>query len=218
MTERKMTEKGFIRKATSGKVAAAAFLAQHREWLTTGTLASLTSPILAKLDAGSLMPTPALAEINTAVLGHMVAREIVKGEAAAVREPREASSGTTRTVKPYTATIYDAHGNVCTRTVEVTTEEGTEIKVKDLISNFDSSVKAEGWCDRRLDDEGPGAFAEIVHNGEGFTHVMRVERDAAIGRLYGKRRPGPVTKGSPKSAPLGNSMRAKGDHFHFSRG
>ena len=200
MTERKMTEKGFLNKA-GGKVSAAAFLAQHREFLTTGTLASLTSPILAKLDSGEIMPTPALGEIRQAVLAHMVAKDIAKGEAAMQREPR--------TVKPYTATVYDASGNICTRT----NEEG---EIKDLIQNFDDTVKAEGWCDRRLDAEGPGAYALIVSNVNG--REQRVERDDSIARLYGQRRPGPVMKQQGSSGGLGWKMKAKGDHFHFSRG
>lgn len=201
MTERKMTEKGFLNKA-NGKISAAAFLAQHREFLTSGTLASLTSPILAKLDSGEILPTPALGEIRQAVLAHMVAKDIAKGEAAMNAPPR--------TVKPYTATVYDAEGNVCTRT----TEEG---EIKDLISNFEDTVKAEGWCDRRLDQEGPGAYALIVSNVNGRT--QRVDRDTSIARLYGGRKPSPVMKQqSSGGGGLGWKMKAKGDHFHFSRG
>lgn len=200
MSERKMTEKGFLNKA-GGKVSAAAFLAQHREFLTTGTLASLTSPILAKLDSGEILPTPALGEIKSAVLAHMVAKDIAKGEARAERAER--------TEKPYTATVYDAEGNVCTRT-------DAEGEIKALVSNFDDAYKAEGWCDRRLDAEGPGAYALLVHNGTGRTD--RIERDESIGRLYGGRRPSPVMKQQGSGGSLGWKMKAKGDHFHFSRG
>jgi hypothetical protein len=200
MTERKMTEKGFLRKATSGKISAAAFIAAHREFLTTGTLASMTAPILAKLDGGEIMPTPALSEINSAVLAHMVAKDILKGEAAMNAGPRA--------VKPYTATVYDAEGNVCTRK----TEEG---EIKDLIQNFEDTVKAEGWCDRRLDTEAPDSYALIVNNGNG--RVQRVERDASIARLYGGRKPSPVMKQQSSSGGAWK-MKCKGDHFHFSKG
>lgn len=200
MSERKMTEKGFLNKA-SGKLSAAAFIAQHRQFLSTGTLASLTAPILAKLDAREIMPTPALDEIRQAVLTHMIAKDIAKGEAAMNAPPR--------TVKPYTATVYDAGGNVAIRT----TEDG---EIKELISNFDDTSGAEGWCDRRLDTEGPGAYALIVHHTT--ARVMRIERDDSIARLCGTRRPGPVMKQQGSSGGIGWNMKAKGDHFYFSRG
>lgn len=198
MAERKMTEKGFLNKA-GGKISAAAFIAQHREWITTGSLASLTTPILAKLDRGEILPTPALSEIKSAVLAHMLAKESVKGEAA-MNAPR--------TVKPYTATVYDAEGNVCART----NEEG---EIKDLISSFDDTFKAEGWCDRRLDQEGPGSYALIVHHQS--TRTIRVERDASIARIYGARRPGPVTKTQGGSDGKWR-MKCKSDRSYFSRG
>lgn len=200
MTERKMTEKGFLRKAT-GKVSAAGFIAQHREWLTTGTLGSMTQPILAKLDSGEMMPTPALIEINQAVLDHLIAKDIVRGEAVINAGPR--------VIKPYSATVYNAQGQVCT----YKTEDG---QVKDMVYNFDESLKAEGWCDRRLDAQGPGCYAIILDNASGRT--QRIERDTSIARLYGGRKPSPIMKETKGSSTLGWKMKAKGDIFHFSKG
>lgn len=199
MTERKMTEKGFLHKS-SGKVSAAAFLAQHREWLTTGTLASLTTPILSKLDAGEILPTPALGEIKQAVMEHMIAGEIAKGQKAVERGEREPS-------KPYVATVYDAAGNVCVKT----DDEG---EVKDLVKGFDLGQRAQDWCDRRLDEQGPGSYAVIAWQGT----TIRVEREEAVYRLYGVHRAGPTMKRQASNGSLGWGVKAKGDHFHFSRG
>lgn len=201
MADRNMTEKGFLHKA-SGKaaVSAGAFLAQHREWLETGTLASLTAPILARLDAGEIMPTPALGEIRQAVISHMIAREIVKGQRAVEHTAKEPS-------KPYLAKVYDAAGNVCTRV-------GEDGEAKDLVQGFDLSQRAHDWCNRRLDEQEPGAYALITWQGT----TMRIERDDAIYRLHGAHRAGPAMKRKPTSAALGWKMKAQGDHFHFSRG
>ena len=217
MADRNMTEKGFLYKA-KGKISAAAFIAQHREWLVSGTLAPLTTPVLAKLEAGELYPTQALNELCKAVMGHMVARQIVEGETKINREPSAGTSGGggARTTKPYTATVYDEKGNMQSRMTQ--DSEGAEKDV-DLKLGFDCHYKAQGWCDRRLDQGGPGWYALIVDNASGRV-IDRIERAASIGRLYSTR-PGSgpaMKKMSKESGGLKWKMKAKGDHFHFSKG
>ena len=216
MADRKMTEKGFLHKA-KGKVSATAFIAQHREWLVTGTLAPLTTPVLAKLDSGEIYPTQALGDLCQAVMGHMVARHIFEGENKIDKAPASTGTGTgtrTGTSKPYTATVYDESGNIqCVLTRD------TEDAEKDLVSYFDCHHKAQGWCDRRLDQGGPGWYATIVDNATGNV-IERIDRDASLHRLYSKR-PGSgvaTKKVATASGGLSWRMKAKGDHFHFSKG
>ena len=198
---RNMTEKGFLNKA-KGKVSATAFLAQHREWLTTGTLAQFTTPILAKLDSGDILATPALGEVKVAVMNHLIASQILAAQKSMQASENRATS------KPYTATIYDGMGNVCTRT----TDEG---EVKELISNFEDFMSAERWSDRRLFDGAPDWNGVVVHNPSQRTSP--VNRDESFGRIL-KRSKGAVCKKTASSGKLSWGMKVKGDHFNFSRG
>jgi hypothetical protein len=197
MSDRKMTDKAFL-KVSSGSVSAAAFLAAHRDYLTSGTLASYTAPILAKLDAGQVFPTPALQEVRQAVLDHMMQRISVKAAPKAA-EPKEP--------KAYSAKVLDSEGRVVMRL----TEEGES---KACVQEFDLYQRAEGWADRRLFEGEPGGYAEITFR-DGKTYS--IERDDAMARILKQPRMA-VHKGGRREAPLGNNMRAKGDHFHFSRG
>jgi len=203
---RKMTPKGFLHKAQSKAAhSAAAFIAAHREYLMTGGLSSLTGPILVKLDNREVLPTPALGEIKKAVLGFMVAEQIVAGQAKIEKatEPR-----VPRVTKPYTATVYDDKGEIATRV----TAEGETV---DMVQGFEDYMRAQDWCDRRLAlDSGDKWKATIVDNRS--QRECNVDRDGAFGRFY-KRPKAPTVKQSGTGDGKWR-MRAKGDHFHFSRG
>lgn len=182
------TIKTFCKKA-SGNVSAAAYLAAHREFLTQGAHAPIVAPILAGVDKGEQLPTPALREIAFALM---------EWELAKAAEPKPAKAGgggggRVKQDKPFTACLFDDRGRI------------------EVDKGFDTESEAQAWIDRRLDrDAGPSWHGEI--NG------VRVERDDALFRLYGRRKPGPVVKGGRKSAPLSNSMKVSSYHAHFSRG
>jgi hypothetical protein len=203
MTERKMTDKGFLHKA-SGKAAnsAKAFLAAHREYLLTGTLGILTEPILVKLDKGQILPTPALGEIRNVVMSHMIAAEIAKGQAKIERAAEPAKP------KNYTATIYTEAGEIATRI-------NAEGETVNMVQGFEDYIRAQDWCDRRLAlDSGNGWTAKVVDNRD--QREVEVDRDDAFARFY--KRP---KSASMKVKGVGDGkwrMRAKGDHFNFSRG
>ncbi len=204
MSERKMTPKGFLHKATT-KAAnnATAFIAAHRAWLETGELSNLTTPILRKLDEREVMPTPALEEIKNAVLFHFLAQETKAAEAAMAKRDEP------KVQKAYVAAIYDAKGNIVT----YVNDDGEE---KEMIQSFDMSQDGERWCDRRLFDGAPDWHGEVVSTkGLPPIHVMREDSIARI--LKKPKGPAVHTKGvSTKS--LGFGVKAKGDHFHFSKG
>ena len=204
MTERKMTPKGFLHKATT-KAAnnATAFLAAHRQWLETGELAPLTSPILRKLDERDMMPTPALEEIKNVVLCHFLAQETKKAE------DQMAKASEPKVQKAYIATIYDAKGNVAT----VLTEEKEE---KELRQSFDMAQDAERWCDRRLFDGAPD-WHGTVESTKGLPPIHVLREDAIARILKQPKGPAVHTKGV-STKKLGFGVKAKGDHFHFSKG
>lgn len=203
--ERKMTPKGFLHKTTTKAAnSAIAFLAQYREYLTTGELASRTSPIVAKVDAGELLPTPALKEIQYAVMTHIIEADTAKAEAV-VESP-----GKGQTRKSWRATIYDAAGVVQTRT----TEKG---EVEDLIKGFDLSQDADRWADRRLFEGTHGWYAVVEHTI--IPNIStRIERGDSMARIL-KQPKGPTVQVRGKSTKtLGFGVKAKESRASFSRG
>lgn len=202
--ERKMTPKGFLHKARSKAAnSALAFIAAHREFLTTGELGSVTGPILVKLDSKEILPTPALGEIKQAVLGFMVAEQITAGQAKLERASEPKAS-----TKVYTATVYTDTGEIATRI----NAEGETIN---MVQKFEDYIRAQDWCDRRLAlDSGNGWTATIIDNRS--QRESKVDRDDAFARFF--KRPKAPTMRQSGTGDGKWRMRAKGDHFHFSRG
>lgn len=210
--ERNMTAKGFLHKAgTKAAASAAAFLSQHRAWLETGTLASLTSPILRKLDDRELMPTPALEAIKSVVLGHMIASEIRKGEEAMAK----AQEGSTKAPKNWIATIYNAKGEVCTRT-------NAKGEVEDLEESFDLSQEADRWTDRRLFEGAPDWYGIVAHvslkNKEGDPLSTVIMRNDAIARIMKAPKGAVMRKTGGSTSKLSFGVKAKNDVSKFSHG
>ena len=211
--ERQQTPVGFLRKA-QGKVSAAGFLAEQRAWLLSldAAIAALpvdgeplktTSPILAKVDNGSLLPTPALAQIGKVVLDFHLATETAKAEAA---QDKSAMPG----AKPLVTTIYDADGVVLTKV----TEKG---EIKDLIEKFTSEADAQGWADRRLFEQSPGSYA-VIRDGRMASWERMILRDASVSRIMKEKKKAVMTHGPAKEAPLTSRMRVAPTHFRTSGG
>lgn len=198
---RNMTGKGFLHKA-SGKVSAETFLAQHRNFLLTGELAALASPILKKMDDGGLLPSPALAEIRTAVMNHLLVKESTAGLASA--EKAQASYAD----KPYLATIYDKDHNI----IQVKNSKGETI---DLQQSYALPQEAERWCDRRLEECAPDCRGEVVatHMNMMVSPISRVE---ALGRLLKQK--GGSTGGKAPSGNLSWGSKVKQTKVTFSHG
>lgn len=203
--ERKMTPKGFLHKTTTKAAnSAIAFLAQYREYLTTGELASSTSPIIAKVDAGELLPTPALKEIQYAVMTHIIESDSKKLEAVS-----EQVSGKTGTRKPWRASIYDAAGVLQTRI-------NAKGESEDLVKGFDLGQEADRWADRRLFEGTHGWYAVVEHTT--IPNISsRIERGDAMARLL-KQPKGPAIQQKGKSTKtLGFGVKAKQTRVTFSR-
>lgn len=205
---RNMTERGFLHKATSSKVSAVAFLAQHKAWLESGELGELTSPILAKLDQGEILPTPCLVEITAIVLGHMVAKEAAKAEDAMLN-PKEGK------VFPWKATILNSKGEIQTRIKE-------NGEVEDLEKGFDKCSDADRWVDNRLFDGSPDWYGVVAHtsmlNKHGEPLQTIVLRDDAIARKL-KSPKGAVMKAhSQTTDKLKFGVKVRNDRAVFSKG
>lgn len=205
-----MTPKGFLTKTGSTKAISSAlgFIQAYREYLTTGEVASATSPIVARLDAGEVPASIALDEIKKAVLAHILEQDKIQ-----VVEPKQvketSSSKRSHPIKPFEARIVDpATGKICTRV----TEKG---EIEDLIKCFDQPQQAERWCDRRLFDGCVSWYGEIRHYEKPWDVI---NRDDSIARVL--KRPLPPVSKSPKygGTQLSWGMKCKQDHSSFSKG
>lgn len=216
--QRKMTPKWFISQAgKQGARSAEGFIAAHREFLLTGTLAQFTAPVLAKLDAKEIFPTPCLNMLTDVVLGHMLAQQQVQQEDNQAQIEQEVLAGAgAQTVKPWTAAIYRADGTIW----EVITPAGETKKVK---QNFALSQQADRWVDLRLVESPPDCHGEVesnaMHKADGTPIKTITTRTDAFARVFKK-------KGQPtmrKTSTGGNRLsfgikNAKDTRVEFSRG
>jgi len=196
MTERKTSFKVFIKKATTTS-AAEGFLAQYREYLTTGEVASITSPILAKIDSGALSPQIGLEEITNAVFAHMMVRSLQKAEES-INKASEPSSS-----KPVIAKILSA--------------DGTELES----GSFNLHQDAERWVDNRLYSGYPGSHGEVIHTRiliKGVAQTTFITREDSIARILRKPKSAATKKLGAASGKIGFGIKAKQSHSHFSRG
>lgn len=221
--ERVMTPKGFLHKTTTKAAASAsAFLAQYREWLTTGEVAIATMPILTKLDqdkAAALaakQDTESLAKasldlIINAVHTHMLMVEIRKGEEAMAR--REA--GPQSKPKNWIATIYDAKGNVATRI-------NPKGEVEELTKSFDLGQEADRWADRRLVEGEPDCIAVVQHatilNRHGEPLSTTILRGDAMARAFAATKGPVMRKTGGTTSSLSFRPKAHNDVSKFSHG
>lgn len=201
--ERKMSPKGFLHKSTTKAAGSAiAFLAQYREYLTTGELKDTCSPIIAKVDAGELLPTPALKEIQYAVMTHIIEADSAKADKAST----EGAVKGTR--KPWKASIYDAAGVLQTKINSKGEEE-------DLVQGFELGQRANEWADRRLFEGTHGWYAIVEHTV--IANVSsRIERGDSMARIL-KQPKGPAIHQKGKSTKtLGFGVKAKQTRVTFS--
>ena len=210
-----MGPRGWLNKSMhlSGKKTAEGFIAEHREFLEQGELASLLSPILAAVDSKDLLPTPALTAMQNLVLGFVLESEIKAGEKAMAKG---AEGGSTGTRKPWVATIFDKFDRVVSQIDESSGEP------HDLIQGFDFAQRAEGWVNRKLFAGEPGMYGLVQHatitiKGEPLT--SRIERDERVFSAMMPRKPGAFMKNTAsKSSALSFRPKASTTRVTFSKG
>lgn len=204
-TERKMGPRGLLQKANSAKIGAKAFIDAHREYLTTGELAYVTGPIVAKIDAGELYPTPGMQELKVAVMSHIMLIDAMKAE----EKEQEAKAGKPgKTSKPFMACVRDGSGAM------LSMPDGKPMK-----ATFDLPQRASGWIDRRLFESSPDCYGEVTHlkAHNPATATDTILRDDSIARIL-KTPMGPVCKGTKSSGTLGFGVKVKPSKVTFSHG
>lgn len=201
MTERKMTAKGFFKKLTKYR-SAEGFFKQYREYMLTGELYSITTPIVDLLDAGELLPTPAIDELTKVVFAHINAIDLAAAYAS--MEKKENEAGPKGSNKPVQAIILNAKG-------EETDSEG-----------FTKGQDAIRWVDRRLFDAEPGSIGKVIHTTvmiKGAPMTEEITREDSFARILGGRSAGPVLKRRPTTVSrLGGQMKVCQSRAHFSHG
>jgi hypothetical protein len=223
---RAMTPRGFMHKS-NGKaaVSATAFIAKYREYLLNGEVASVTSPIIALVDEGRLLPTPAMEVIRAAVGGYIAAADMRDANESIARRANEVDTvpgeekepGVKRIPKPWTATVYNGRGQVMVHVNQETKEES------DLTKGFDLSQRATEWLDRRLFEGASDWFGVIKSNtlfnaetGDAISTI--IIREDSIARIM-KQPKGAVCKHKPKSGSrLSFGVKVCNDRAVFSRG
>lgn len=212
-----MSPKLLLHRANISK-SALGFLQQYRDYMTTGELAETLSPIIRKVDDGSLMATPAVGEIAQAVMMHVIASDSLKLEQAIQKQTHSPTMGApsssnvrneTAVQKNWTAVIVDENDVVQTY-LDAKGEE------KELRASGNDVSTLDRWLDRKLFAGSSDWHGVIEHS------VMKVrtivDRQDAIARLMIGRK-GPVSKGQAKSAgKLSFGMKVRNDVSHFSRG
>lgn len=184
------------------KVSSAAFIAAHREFLETGSLAPLTAPVLAALDEGKVPPTPALGLLQQMVLDSLLMQTV---QAAAVKIAAANAPMVKKTTLPFTVTILGKDG------------QPVMVDGEALSSNQESQFKANGWASRRLAEGSPEWTARVVDNRNGLSEV--INRDQAMVTVFRPRAgAGPVVKRPNPNGRLNQHMRLREDTPRFSKG
>ena len=208
-TPKVMTTKSWLFKSgTKAANSAAAFLQAHRAFLESGELAPITGEILAKVDAGELMPTPGLEMIRNAVLAHHIQVCAKQAEKQMVAASENETGG--KSTKPWYVCLYTAKGDVCQKL----NEKG---KLIDLDMSFDLQQRASEWADRRLtSDCAADCFAVITHQPTSLEVVVLYVD--AMGRVFPKQKNAATKKTGSRDNKLSWSAKVKQDHAHFSHG
>jgi hypothetical protein len=208
--KRSMSHKGFLHKCKSkAAVAAGAFIAAHRDWITSGELGAMTAPILMKLDNKELLPTPALQEIQNAVLNHMLIVNQRSTEEAIGKEPTAGGFGRKAEPKAHQAMIVNSKGEVQVRIKENGEDE-------DLIKEFDMPQDGVRWIDRRLVECSSDCYAIFSHNR---THQEEIiTRDDAMSRVFAKAKQPTMKPQTKTTSKLSFGVKAKQSHAKFSHG
>jgi hypothetical protein len=196
MTQRNISIQNFIKKANKS-VGAEGFLSQYREYLTTGEIAAITTPILAKIDTGNLNAKSGLEQITNAVFTHMMVNNLKKAEQTIAKANKTSSN------KSVLAKICSHRGGTLSE------------------EYFDLHQEAERWVDNRLYEGYPGSYGEVIHTKiliKGKPQTTTIKREESIGRILRKPKGAASKRVGAAAGSLGFGVKAKNSSSHFSRG
>jgi len=192
--------------STRSAASAIGFLTKYREFLRSSEVSHIAAPILAQVDAGTLLPTPALVILKDALNTYQ------NNKALAEVEAKLAKASETKEEKPsktWQATVYDSKGNV----IQATNKEG---KLVDLDMSFKLNQEATGWVDRRLFNCEPNSYAVITHTPTNA--IETIQRGDAIARIMRSKKAPAARAGSKSAGSLSWGSKASQTRVTFSAG
>jgi len=198
-----LTPKSFLRKASAAK-SAIGFFAQYREYITTGELAPLLSPILAKVESKQVLPTPALNELGQAILSHILAIEVARSE-----QKNDGHSRGTSKPKNWTVSILNSKDEIQTR-FNLKGEE------EELVKGFDKVSEGDRWADIRLVECASDCYARVNHSSMKVDTI--ITREDAMARIFRKPKSAICAHRSQTTSSLSFRPHAKESKASFSRG
>ena len=199
-----MSPQGFLSKVNAAK-SAAGFIAQYREYMTTGKLAPILSPIVAKVDDGQLDAEGGIKDIANMVMTHIIASDMLKLEQAA-------ESGAQRgTQKNWLATIYTATGDIAIKINSKGEEE-------ELVKAFDKSADGDRWVDNRLYNDGEPGWYGVVEFTKATNVRSVIMRDDSLSRIMRKKKGPVIHQKAVSTKSLGFGVHAKTSGVTFSKG
>lgn len=201
---RKMSPKGFLAKTNAAK-SAIGFIEAHRSYMLTGELAAVLTPIVSKVDAKELMPTPALQEIGVAVMNHIIAMDLASIGATGDDEPSGRGSD-----KAWVVQVMTPEGHLCTRINSKGEEE-------EMVKGFDRASDADRYADRRLFlDCWAGCYA-CIDSTTMNVHTI-IHRQDSLARLLAKKKGPAVHVKAVSTKSLGFGVHCAQKRVSFSRG
>lgn len=192
MGAKKITIKQWLHYSSTRSAASAiGFLDKYREWLETSEVKPIAAPILAQINAGTLMPTPALDLLKEAINAYQNQKALAEVEAKLAAKVNTTDDTKYKPRKNWQAIIYDPKGNIVSQV-------NAQGKMVDLDESFELNQRASEWADRRLFECEPNSYAVITHTPTNA--IETIERGHAISRIMrGKKSPA-VRVGQPSSA------------------
>jgi hypothetical protein len=186
---REMSAKGFLQKLNRA-TSAVRFFEEHKDWMLHSEMALALIPILARLDIGDLMPTPALALVGEVVVKHLLSEGMKQAPkmtqeeeapddpfiAPEHRMPQVAPPDPESAKKAWLAVVYNSDGEVMSR-------QKPNGEWEEMCREFEASHVAQRWLDRRLAFDSASDYVGIVQHSRSKVQEI-ITRDEAMSRVY----------------------------------
>lgn len=204
-TTKPMTPQMFLQKAMQKKALASVqgFLDAHKDWLVTGQLSNVTSPIIRQYVQKEIEPASAFKSIVKVVSENMLVENVIK----------ESSVSGSYVVTCYKKIVNEETKQESEVVLTRINKLGDEVEIS---QGFEQPQRADNWAITRLvEDCPPEAYAKIVSSVSNKEWILTRARAMSIFFTDKKKKVGPKP---PSTSRLGFGVKVHGDRCHFSHG